>query len=90
MTGILGNMFDLNRDGKMGAFERAAELQFIDSVTKNSARNNTWDDEDDWDDDELTELELAGIDPEELEYMDDEERREILEEAGLDPDEYDF
>lgn len=85
MAGILGNMFDLNRDGKMSAFERAAELQFIDSVTK----NDTWDD-DDWDDDELTELELAGIDPEELEYMDDEERREILEEAGLDPDEYDF
>lgn len=82
-------MFDLNRDGKMSAFERVAELQFIDSVTKNSAKNDIWDD-DDWDDDELTELELAGIDPEELEYMDDEERREILEEAGLDPDEYDF
>ena len=64
------------------------ELQFLDSMTKDSARNNTW--EDDWGDDELTELELAGIDPEELEYMDDEERREILEEAGLDPDEYDF
>ena len=90
MAGIFGNMFDLNRDGKMSVFERAAELQFIDSVTKNGTRNNTWDDEDDWDDDELTELELAGIDPEELEYMDDEERREILEEAGLDPDEYDF
>lgn len=90
MAGIFGNMFDLNRDGKMSAFERATELQFIDSVTKNSAKNDIWDDEDDWNDDELTELELAGIDPEELEYMDDEERREILEEAGLDPDEYDF
>ena len=90
MAGIFGNMFDLNRDVKMSAFERAAELQFFDSMTKDSARNNIWDDEDDWDDDELTELELAGIDPEELEYMDDEERREILEEAGLDPDEYDF
>ena len=30
------------------------------------------------------------FDLDELEYMDDEERREILEEAGLDPDEYDF
>lgn len=90
MAGIFGNMFDFNCDGKMSSFERAAELQFLDSMTKDSARNSTWDDEDDWDDDELTELELAGIDPEELEYMDDEERREILEEAGLDPDEYDF
>lgn len=72
MAGIFGNMFDLNRDGKIGAFERAMELQFLDSMTKDSARNNAWDDEDDWDDDELTELELAGIDPEELEYMDDE------------------
>jgi len=84
MAGIFGNMFDLNRDGKMSAFERAAELQFIDFVTKSSTKNDIWDD------DELTELELAGIDPEELEYMDDEERREILEAAGLDPDEYDF
>ena len=37
---ILGNMFDLNRDGKMSVFERAAELQFLDSVTKNGARNS--------------------------------------------------
>jgi len=42
------------------------------------------------DDDELTELELAGINPEELEYMGEEERREILKLAGLDPDKYDF
>ena len=61
MAGIFGNMFDLNRDGKIGTFERAIELQFLDSMTKDSARNNAWDDEDDWDDDELTELELAGI-----------------------------
>ena len=37
-----------------------------------------------------TELELSGLDPDELEFMDAEERREALEEAGLDPDEYDF
>ena len=41
-------------------------------------------------DEELTELELAGIDPIELEYMDANERREVLEEAGLDPDDFDF
>ena len=37
-----------------------------------------------------SELELAGLDPEELEYMDEDERREVLEEAGLDPDDFDF
>ena len=38
----------------------------------------------------LTELEEAGLDPEELEFMDDDERREILEAVGLDPDDFDF
>ena len=44
----------------------------------------------DEDDENLTELEEAGLDPEELEFMDDDERREILEAAGLDPDDFDF
>ena len=39
---------------------------------------------------ERTELELSGLDPDELEFMDPDERREVLEDAGLDPDEYDF
>ena len=42
------------------------------------------------DDENLTELEEAGLDQEELEFMDDDERREILEVAGLDPDDFDF
>ena len=33
---------------------------------------------------------LAGINPEELEFMDGKERREVLEAAGLNPDDYDF
>ena len=36
------------------------------------------------------ELELAGLDREELEFMDEDERREALEDAGLDPDDFDF
>ena len=36
------------------------------------------------------ELEAAGLDLDELEYMDDEERYEALEDAGLDPDDFDF
>lgn len=79
--GILGNMFDMNRDGKVDAWERAMEMDFITS--------NMEEDEDS-DDDTLTELELAGIDPIDLEFMGEDERREVLEEAGLDPDDYDF
>ena len=83
MAGLFGKMFDLNRDGKLDAWERAMEYDFMTSLS----------DEDDGcedEDEELTELELAGIDPIELEYMDAEERREVLEEAGLDPDDFDF
>jgi len=39
---------------------------------------------------ELTELEKAGLNPEELEWMAADERREVLEGAGLNPAEYDF
>lgn len=79
--GIFGNMFDMNRDGKVDAWERAMEIDFITS--------NMEEDEDS-DDDTLTELELAGIDPIDLEFMGEDERREVLEEAGSDPDDYDF
>ena len=40
--------------------------------------------------DEVNELETAGLDYDELWYMDDYERREKIEEAGLDPDDFDF
>lgn len=32
----------------------------------------------------------AGLDYEELEFMDPKKRRKVLAEAGLNPDEYDF
>ena len=34
------------------------------------------------------ELEMAGLDIDELSDMDEDERREALEDAGLDPDDY--
>ena len=37
-----------------------------------------------------TELELSGLNPDELERMNGEERRMVLVGAGLDPDVYDF
>ena len=87
-----GGIFDLNRDGKMDAGERALEYDFIESFIDNDD-----DDDDDFDDlelelsedDELREaLEDAGLDAFELSYMDEDERREALEDAGLDPDDY--
>ena len=74
MAGIFGGLFDFNHDGKMDAFERAAEFAFLSEMF----------------DEEKTELELSGMDPLELEYMSAYERRAALEEAGLDPDDYDF
>lgn len=75
MAGILGGLFDFNRDGEMNVFERAAEFAFLDELTK---------------DDQRTEFEMSGLDADEMEFMDADERREALEDAGLDPDDYDF
>lgn len=36
------------------------------------------------------ELEESGLASNELEFMSDDERREVLEDAGLAPDDYDF
>lgn len=87
MKGLLNNMFDFNNDGKLGFVERAARRQFISNMMedgKKSSKADTYEDTD------LTELEMSGLDPEELEFMDWDERREVLEDAGLDPDDYDF
>ena len=77
MKGIFGNMFDLNHDGNISSLESAIKFTFLNEVLKD-------------DSEEQTELELSGLDPDELEFMDADERREALEDAGLDPDEYDF
>ena len=76
MKGFFGDIFDFNRDGKLDSFEKAAEFAFLSSMTETEA-----------DHDEFCQ---AGIDPEDLEYMSADERREILEDAGLDPEDYDF
>ncbi len=73
--------FDLDRDGKLDA----AEYCFMDEVLFGSDDED--EDEEDFDEDEL---EAAGLDRDELEWMDEDERREALEDAGLDPDDFDF
>lgn len=76
MKGIFGSMFDFNRDGKFDSFEQAAEFSFLSSMADSKDDHN--------------ELYQAGIDPEDLEFMNPGERRMVLEDAGLDPDDYDF
>lgn len=76
--GIFGGLFDFNRDGELDAFERELEFQFLSEKTRGGGEE------------ELSELEVAGFDADELEFMDEDERREVLEDAGLDPDDYDF
>ena len=77
-------MFDFNRAGRLNAFERAAQFQFMDEMLK-SREPDSLDD-----DDETDVFAEAGLDYDELEFMDLEERRKVLEDAGLDLDEFDF
>ncbi len=80
--GFFGDLFDFNHDGELDSGERLLDFMAFEELTRET------DEEDDEND--FTELELSGLDPEELEMMGEDERREALEEAGLDPDEYDF
>ena len=89
------DLFDFNGDGKIDAFEAEVELQMMAS-SRQEAIALTGDDtfytgsDDLEEDDELVEeLEMAGLDLDELADMDENELREALEDAGLDPDDYD-
>ena len=75
-------MFDFNRDGKLGVFERTAQFQIMTEMMRSEEADAFEDNEDVFAD--------AGLDYEELELMDPNERREVLEDAGLDPDNFDF
>lgn len=83
--GLFGNMFDMNQDGKMDTFEKAAELasfaMIMDCIDEGVEDPEV---------ERITELQEAGLNPEELEFMDEDTRRDVLESAGLDPDAFDF
>ena len=91
-------MFDFNHDGKLGAFETGAKWATIAHIMDDGSKASdssygvipfgSYDSG--LDDIQQLDLELAGLDADDLEYMDEDERREVLEEAGLDPDDYDF
>lgn len=96
--GFFGGLFDFNDDGKLDAFERAADFAMFMEVTKEDSDS----DDDSSDDDSSTssgayavgtdenDFEGTGYSFDELSFMDDEERDQILIDAGLDPDDYDF
>ena len=92
--GLFGSMFDFNRDGHMSAFERAAEFAFLNDLMKEENVDSNSNDEIEEDieacENRLSELEMEGLDIDELEFMDEYDRREAIENAGLDPDDYDF
>lgn len=81
MSGFFGDLFDLNHDGELDSRERFLDFMAFDEVTSEECD----DEEEDYDD-----IEIAGLDYDELEMMDEDERRKALEDAGLDPDDYDF
>lgn len=76
--------FDFDGDGKLNAYKYSV----MDDVVFGD--HDEVDDDSEEEDDLEFELTLAGISLDELEAMDEDERREALEDAGLDPDDYDF
>lgn len=81
---IYDNSFDFNHDGQLNSYERTVMDDIVFSASEDSFEL-----EDDADDVEYC-LALEGVDIDDLEDMDEDERREVLEDAGLDPDDFDF
>ena len=72
--------FDFDGDGKLDGYEYAVMDDVVFGHDEDSDACDELDDD----------INAAGLDATELEYMDEDERREALEDAGLDPDDYDF
>ena len=80
--GFFGDLFDLDHNGELDSREQLLDFMVFEEMSK--------EEECDEGDDELGDLDMAGLDYDELSMMDEDERREALEDAGLDPDDYDF
>ena len=87
------DVFDYNGDGKVDGFETYVGLQMM-AGSRQEAIALTGDDtfytgSDSLEEDEYEladELEMAGLDIDDLADMDEDERRDALEEAGVGPD----
>ena len=86
------NWMDLNGDGEIDGTEMMFAQEMICSSREEHEAlfGNAGDFEEDANDDFETDAMLAGLDADELEFMDSDERAEALEEAGLEADDYDF
>lgn len=86
------NWMDLNGDGEIDGTEMmfAQEMICPSREEHEALFGDAGDFEDDANDDFETDAMLAGLDADELEFMDSDERAEALEEAGLEADDYDF
>ena len=80
--GFFGSLFDFNHDGELDAIERTYVFMAFNELMIGAEKAER--------EEKVNELESAGLDYDELWYMDDYERREAIEEAGLDPDDFDF
>ena len=84
--GPYDRMFDRNHDGVLDFHERLDMDDYYDRISGVGIYENTSSDEED---DLEAELEEAGLDIDELEMMDEDERVQALEDAGFDPDDWD-
>lgn len=83
---------DFDGDGEVDSCERmfAEEMLCTSKEEHEALFGDAGDFEDDANDDFETDAMLAGLDADELEFMDSDERAEALEEDGLEADDYDF
>ena len=72
------SFFDLNKDGVLDPIEQGFELDFLERQIKEGDLSDEIEDD----------LEFNDLDLDDLEFMDEDERREALEEAGYDPDDF--
>ena len=86
------NWMDLNGDGEIDSTEMMYAEEML--CTSREEHEALFGDAGDFEDDTKEDFEIdamaAGLDVDELELMDPDDRAEALEEAGLDPDVYDF
>lgn len=73
--GFFGGMFDFNNDGKLDSLERAVDFDMFMNMIDSAQKD---------------ELAFAGLDMDELDLMDEDERISEIEVAGLDPNDFDF
>ena len=72
------SFFDLNKDGVLDPIEQGFELDFLERQIKEGDLSDEIEDD----------LEFNDLDLDDLEFMDEDERREAIEEAGYDPDDF--